>query len=86
MSYRTRLLHHQRCFKYFRVSSAPITLDTNPTTIYLDLENPSNMSYMSVAMRPWISVKSWGLDRIDIIGIGTDNQMYRKSFDRDDGG
>ncbi|CAI9629545.1 unnamed protein product [Alternaria burnsii] len=44
------------------------------------------MSYMSVAMRPWISVESWGPDRIDVIGIGTDNQMYRKSFDRSDRG
>ncbi|CAG5176048.1 uncharacterized protein ALTATR162_LOCUS8285 [Alternaria atra] len=51
-----------------------------------NLEQHSNMGSTSIAMRPWISVESWGPDRLDVVGIGMDDQMYRKRFDRGDGG
>jgi hypothetical protein len=44
------------------------------------------MGSTSITMRPWISVESWGPDRLDLVGVGADREIWRKSFDRGDGG
>jgi hypothetical protein len=32
-------------------------------------------------IRNAIAVTSWGSNRLDIFGLGTDNQMYHKAWD-----
>lgn len=68
------------------VSPFAVSHTSSNPNILRPTNNQPTMGSMPIAMRTWLSVESWGPDRLDVVGIGKDDQMYRKRFDRSQDG